>query len=186
MAKSRWILIGAAVVVILAGVWYVKRGGETPAVIDLVKQFPMAETRPAGAGPDIFAIKDEMIGGEKKTAIFAYPPTRITWKFVVPNDAWLRTALGVDEKAWEKEGDGVLFMVGIRVVDGGQYQELMREVIDPHAQRGHRRWVAVTLDLAQYGGRQVELIFNTRTSITGDDRRNDFAYWGAPAICLRP
>jgi hypothetical protein len=105
---------------------------------------------------------------------------------VVPNDAWLRTSLGVDEQAWDKDGDGVLFLIGVRAVDGGNYETLLTEHVDPHGRSGDRRWVPVAIDLSAYGGRKIEIIFNTRTSLKGDDSRNDFAYWGAPAVCLRP
>ena len=187
MTRNRWILVACVVVVVvLAGLWYFKRGGEAPAVIDLVQKLPDAVKMPSGAGPDVFAVRDERIGTDTKRAIYAHPPTRIKWQVVVPNDAWLRTSLGVDPAAWDKEGDGVLFMIGIRVLDGGSYEQLLTEHVDPRTRNGDRRWVPVAIDLSAYGGRTVEIIFNTRTSLRGDDPRNDFAYWGAPAICLRP
>ncbi len=161
-----------------------KRGRETPPVIDLVQQFPIAQKAPAGAGPEVFAVRNESINGDTRISIYAHPPTRITWRVTLPNDAWLRTAIGVDEKAWDKDGDGVLFFIGISV--GGKYQVLLEQRLDPHASRADRRWVPVILDLSRYGGREVDLMFNTRTSVKGDDPRNDFAYWAAPAICLRP
>jgi hypothetical protein len=188
MTRNRWILVAVAVLlVVLAAVWYYsRRGGEAPAVIDLVQRFPEALKQPVGAGADVFAVRDEQIGGETRRAIYAHPPTRITWKVVVPNDAWLRTSLGVGEQAWDTSGNGVLFFIGIS--EGGHYDLLLTQYVDPHNTRGDRRWVPVTIDLSPYGGRAVEIIFNTRTSPAGvaDDPRNDFAYWGAPAICLRP
>ena len=181
------LVVGAVVLVVLAAVWYYsRRGGEAPAVIDLVQRFPLALKEPVGAGADVFAVKDERIGGDTKRAIFAHPNTRITWTVVVPNDAWLRTWLGVDEQAWDKDGNGVLFFIGVS--EGGRFDMLLTQHVDPRNTRGDRRWVPVTLDLSPYAGRAVKIIFNTRTSPAGvaDDPRNDFAYWGAPAIVLRP
>jgi hypothetical protein len=184
MSRSRAILVIVIVVVVLAGVWYVRRGSETPAVIDLVQRFPVAKKEPLGAGPDVFAVRNERIAGDTRFSIYARAPTRITWRVTLPNDAWLRTSLGVDEQAWNKDGDGVLFFIAIS--DAGHYDVLLEQRLDPHASRADRRWVPVMLDLSRYGGHEVELMFNTRTSVKGDDARNDLAYWGAPAICLRP
>ena len=187
MTRNRWVLLASvAVVLVVAGVWYFERGGDAPAVIDLMQKFPEAVKQQTGVGAEVFAVRDERIGSDAKRAIYAYPPTRIKWQVVVPNDAWLRTWLGVDPRAWDKDGDGVLFMIGIRVLDGGTYEQLLTQAVDPHGRSGDRRWVPVAVDLSAYGGRKVEIIFNTRASIRGDDSRNDFAYWGAPAICLRP
>jgi hypothetical protein len=185
MSRNTAVAVIAIVVVIgLPAAWYARRGGEAPPVIDLVQKFPAAERKPAGAGPDVFAVRDEKIAGETKRAIYAYPPTRITWHVTLPNDGWLRTSIGVDEQAWNREGDGVLFLIGIS--SGSGYETLLEQRLDPHASRADRRWVPVVLDLSKYSGRQVDIIFNTRTSLKGDDRRNDFAYWGAPAVSLRP
>jgi hypothetical protein len=165
----------------------VKRGGQAPPVIDLVQQLPGAlKQQGADAGADTFAVRDERIGGRTLRSIYAHPTTRITWKVTAPTDAWLKTYLGVDEQAWSKDGDGVLFMIGVRALDGGPYTELLRQHVDPRARNGDRRWVPVTLDLSPYSGRAVEIYFNTRVSVKGNDPRNDFAYWGAPGIYLRP
>lgn len=184
MTRNRWILL-AAVVLALVAVWYLRRGGEAPAVIDFVQTLPGAVKNPANAAPDVFTVKDERIAGVTRRAIYVAPPTRITYKVVVPNDAWLHVWMGIDEQAWDKEGDGVLFFIGI--TDNGKYETVLSQHVDPHAARGDRRWVPVSLDLSPYAGHAVEIIFNTRPSPPGGtDTRNDFAYWGAPAISLRP
>jgi hypothetical protein len=178
-------VVAAAIIVVLAGVWYVKRGGQAPAAIDLVQRLPDAlKQQDAEAGSDAFAVRDERVGGQTMRAIYAHPTTRITWRVITPTDAWLKTHLGVDERAWSQEGDGVLFMIGVRALDGGTYRELLRQVVDPHTRDGDRRWLPVTLDLSPYSGRTIEIYFNTRVGLKGNDARNDFAYWGAPGIYL--
>jgi len=184
MSRHRAIVALTIVVfVVLSGVWYV-RARETPPVIDLVEKLLLADRKPAGAGPDVFSVRNEKIAGETKRAIYVYPPTRITWQMTLPQDAWLRTFVGVDAKAWDKDGDGVLFFIGVS--HDGRYDTLFEQRLDPHASRADRRWVRVILDLSEYSGKKVNLIFNTRTSLKGDDPRNDFAYWGEPAVTLRP
>jgi hypothetical protein len=183
-SRSRAALAVTIAAVVLGGALYATRGCETPPVIDLVQKLPAADKRAVGTVRDVFAVRDEHIKGDTRKSIYVHPPTRITWRVMLPDGAWLRTAAGVDEQAWDKDGDGVLFFVGI--TDGGRFKLLFERRIDPHALPGDRGWVPVVLDLSKYGGREVDLVFNTRTSLQGDDARNDFAYWAAPAICLRP
>ncbi len=110
--------------------------------------------------------------------------TRIIFKVKLPNEAWLRASVAVDPKGWVSEGDGVLFRIGIS--DGRTYDELFKQHVDPFHSTGDRRWIPVAIDLSAYGGRQMDVIFNTNTSLPGaDDPRNDFGLWGAPAIYLR-
>jgi hypothetical protein len=103
----------------------------------------------------------------------------------VPPDAWLRTDLALKPEAWDKEGDGVLFLVGIS--DGRKYDELVTHDLNPYAVPGDRRWIPINIDLSAYSGEQVDIIFNTRTSLPGkgNDDRNDMAVWGAPGIFTR-
>jgi len=175
--------IAVVALVVVAGVWC-SCARETPPVIDLMSALQSAERRSASPAADVFAVRDEEIAGETKRAIYVYPATRITWQVTLPQDAWLRTFVGVDAKAWDKDGDGVLFFIGVS--HDGRYDTLFEQRLDPHASRADRRWVRVVLDLSEYSGKKVNLIFNTRTSLKGDDPRNDFAYWGEPAVTLRP
>lgn len=187
MTNKRWIVVGLVVVAIVAaGVLFMRRGGSAPAVIDLVQTFDSAVKAPGGAGPDVFTVKDETIAGDTRRAILSRAPSRITWKVTLPNDAWLRTAIAIDESAWDKDGDGVQFRIGIS--DNGRYDQLLTQHLDPRNSRSDRRWVPVLLDLSAYGGRTVSIIFNTDASLPFKpfDNRNDFSYWGAPAIVLRP
>jgi hypothetical protein len=45
----------------------------------------------------------------------------------------------------------------------------------------------LTVDLSSYAGEEVELVFNTRASLTGqpEDLRGDLALWGDPEIVIR-
>lgn len=167
---------------VLAAFAYNKVSSEIKVALDtdLIGRFPGAEKR--GAAEQTFAIKDEMIGGETKRAIYTQPPSRIIWRILVPADAELRVALGVDEEAWRAEGDGVLFRIGVS--DGTEYKELLARQVNPSGSEADRRWIPVVVDLFAYGGRTVSLIFNTNSSLpdAGNDSRNDLAYWGAPVI----
>ncbi len=182
MTKNRWIVLAVVVIVVaVAAVWIMRRREAGPPVTDLLTVLPTAEKRPAGVE---FPVNDVTINGETKKAIAVFSSTRIIFKVTLPNDAWLRTAIALDPKAWTAEGDGVLFRIGVS--DGRTYDELFKQDVNPFRSSGDRRWIPVAIDLSAYGGRQVDLIFNTNASLPGaSDTRNDFGLWGAPAIYLR-
>ncbi len=182
MKGNRAILTAVVVVLLLiAGVWLFKRGGRS-ASIDLIASFNAAEKRPASG---TFEVADVDLNGEKKQAIFTKPPTRMIWKVKVPDDGWLRVFLGMKPESWEAEGDGVLFRIGVS--DGRVYDELVSQHLDPFHNKTERRWVPVMVDLAAYGGEDVEVIFNTNVSMPGkpEDPRNDTGLFGAPEIVVR-
>lgn len=170
-----------AAVVLGLGWWLFTRGNDA-ASVDLLQQFDAATKAPASG---TFELIDADLNGDKRRAIFAPPETRITWKVTVPEEAWLKVAVGLKPEAWEQEGDGVLFYVGVS--DGRRFDELFNQHVNPFGNAGDRKWIPVWVDLSAYAGENVELIFNTRTSLPGkgNDARNDLALWGAPEIVVR-
>ena len=106
--RSLFIVVGV-VAVLIAGWWLIRRGGSSHAV-SLIERFDSADKRPND--PGLFAVEDVTIKGETKKAITIKPTvgTRITFKTRVPDDGWLRVAVGLKEEAWTLEGDGVRFM----------------------------------------------------------------------------
>lgn len=171
-----------AIVLVLTGWWLFKRGSAGEAV-DLLARYDEAVKRPA---PDTFQVKDVDLNGEVKKAIAVAPGagTRLTWKLRVPDDAWVGVSVGLQPEAWKQEGDGVLFRVGVS--DGRAYEDLIKQHINPFANQGERKWIPMFVDLSAYAGEEVELIFNTNSSLPGaDDQRGDLAVWGAPSIVIR-
>ncbi len=157
--------------------------GEPRAAIDLAARFGDAERRPLGAGPDVLAVKTVAIGGESRRAILARAPTRVTWDLTLPNNAFVRTVVGLDESVWGKESDGVQFRIAISNAEG--YRPLLVRRVNPRQVAGDRGWIPMTVDLSRYSGQHVHLILATDTVPTRyPDPRNDVAYWGSPAITL--
>jgi hypothetical protein len=180
MARYRWLLVGVLVgVVTLVAWWSVATGGGKVA-IDLVAELPNALRRP---NPEAFLVQDVGLGGVTKQAIAVTQATRITWTEQIPNSAWLEVSLGLREEAWSREGDGVLFRVGVS--RAGVYEELVSLVVNPFANPADRQWYPIMLDLSPYAGETVEIIFNTNAGVTGDNAANDLALWGAPRVVVR-
>jgi hypothetical protein len=165
-------------VVVIAGWWLFRRGGAQQ--IDLLAQFDQAQK-----DGQPFAIEDVTLGNEQKRAIAAPANGRVHFHVRVPNDGWLKVSLGLKPEAWQKEGNGVYFYVGIS--DGRAYENLFTQTVNPYQNASERRWIPVVVDLSAYSGQDMEILFNTRESGPGQgpDARNDLPVWGAPEIVTR-
>jgi hypothetical protein len=184
MKGNRAVLTAVVVVVvIILGWWLFGRGGRGERV-DLLERFGDAQKRPKA---ELFSIVDATLAGETKRAIAIDPTsgTRLIWKVRVPDDGWLWVSMGLKPEAWDKEGDGIKFLVGVS--DGRAFEELFAQHLNPFAQPGDRKWVPVRVDLSTYAGEEVDIIFNTYSSPpgAGDDQRNDLGLWGSPEIVVR-
>lgn len=180
MKRSSLIVIGAIALVALAG-WLLLRPARETIAVDLVSTFDGAEKRPNGV--EVFTVSDVTIAGQTKRGLLPNQPSRAIWhQVLIPENAVLKVSLGVLEKGWTMEGDGVLFRVGITV--GSQYDELLRLVRNPFANPPDRPWHEITLDLAEYAGERVDVLFSTNSSLAGDNRNGDFAVWGSPRITV--
>jgi hypothetical protein len=184
MKGNRAILTAVVIVgVVLIGWWLFGRGGGGGRV-DLIGTFAEAQKRPSA---ELFSVVDATLAGESKKAIAINPTTgsRLIWKVRVPDDGWLWVSVGMKPESWEKEGDGIKFLVGVS--DGRAYEQLFEQHVNPFANPGDRKWLPVRVDLSTYAGEEVELIFNTYSSPpgTGDDQRNDLGLWGSPELVVR-
>lgn len=186
MVRYRWFLLGVVAGLVVLVVWWARSGGAPVLVVDLIERFPQAERRP---NPDVFSIQDVTINGISKSSIVVAEPSRITWTETLPANAWLDVSLGLREEAWDKPGDGVLFLIGVShsgTVSGESvHDELLSLVINPFVNPIDRQWYSLRLDLSLYAGEVVSLIFNTRSGPTGDNRDNDLAVWGEPRVVVR-
>lgn len=180
MIKGGWYVAGAAVGVLILVAWWLSL--PSPVVhLDLVDHLPNAtQQRPT---PESFMVQDIRLNGETRRSIYVAQPSRLIFTETVPDDGWLSVSLGVHESAWEREGGGVLFMVGAS--HAGQYQELVSLIVNPGANPADRQWLPVLLDLSPWAGQQVELILNTREPHEGAGITNHLAVWGTPAIVTR-
>ena len=184
MKGNRAALAAVIVIVVLAVAWFMFGRRGSADRVDLIEQLPTATKQPAAA---TFPVSDVTINGETHKAIEATPPTRLIWKVRIPEDAWLRVHVGMKPESWAAEGDGVLFFVVAS--DGRSDEKLFEQYVNPFANTGERKWIPVMVDLSQYAGEEMSIIFNTRTSPPAnpprDDNRNDYAVWGAPEIITR-
>lgn len=183
MKRYLWLILGALVAVVALS-WYFFAPSHERVVVDLVKEFPNAKKKQPR--PEVFSVVDAKVGDVTKPAIFVQEPSRLTYEVTVPDNGWLKVSLGVKEEAWTTVGDGVYFFVGVS--EGAHYETLATQVVNPYGNPADRKWQDLMLDLSQYAGQTVDVIFNTRSSPPTpprDDRNGDLALWGAPEIVVR-
>ena len=184
MKGNRAAITAVVAIALLAGGWWLFNRGEAAEPIDLLARFETAEKRP---NPETFTLRDVDLAGQTRRAIAIepLPASRLRWRVLVPDDAWISVAVGLLPEAWEKEGNGVLFRIGVS--DGRTFEDLVTQHVNPFANKGDRRWIPVMIDLSAYAGEEIELNFNTNSSPKDhpEDPRNDLAVWGAPEIVVR-
>jgi hypothetical protein len=186
MFRNRWLILIGVIVVMAVLVWGWRRGSSSANTVDLIPMLDKAEKR-ANPVPLAEAIKvvNVTINGETKPCILEQSNGRITFKVTPPADSWFSASIAVDPAAWDKEGDGVLFRMGVS--DGkNTYEELLNQHVNPAGNPSDRRWIPVALDLSAYAGREVYVILNTNGSVPGKpaDLRHDLALWGAPSLVV--
>jgi hypothetical protein len=185
MFRNRWLMLLAVIVVLGVLVWGWRRGGRSVSSIDLLPALPQAEKRAAPMPVDqAIKVVTATLNGESKTCILEQGFGRIEYTLTVPPDSWFSASLGVDAVAWDKEGDGVLFRMGVS--SGTTYEELLNQHVNPTANASDRRWIPVAVDLSAYAGREVKIVLSTNPSLPGrpTDLRNDLGLWGTPAVTV--
>jgi hypothetical protein len=190
MKKSHLAFV-AVLVLLVAGyyLWRQMRGtGEVSIDLYALADTPAFEFRPGEKKGLMFAKGPETVGGVTRPAIFSHASSRLIFKKqVIPDHGRLRAWIAVREAAWTQDSsDGVLFRFA--VADGRDYAELLNQHVDPRHNANDRGWLPVDIDLTAYAGQEVDLIFNTNTSLPrqGDNGNYDFALWGEPTVIDRP
>jgi hypothetical protein len=174
MTPGRIVAGVVALSALVAGWWLLGSARERLA-IDLVDELPRAKQVPAD-----YDVVDLEIAGQVRRAIRPHDFGRLIWTVDVPDDAWLLVSIGQEPEAWQADGDGVLFLIGIS--DQVTYDDLFSLVVNPAANPADRVWYDLVLDLSAYAGRRVDVIFNVRRQQT---ETGDLPAWGAPRIVTR-
>jgi hypothetical protein len=184
--KRTWVIVAALIVAGIGGYLYFQGGGDDGSV-DLVEAFRGAEKRTPINPAAAFSMDPQTIKGETKPSIYAHPPSRIIFHDVkIPPHARLELFLAIKEEVWSKGTDGVYFRVGVS--HGDTYKDLLTRHVDPFRLEADRAWVPVSIDLSDYAGQTVNVIFNTHESTPGNTPNGmwDYAVFGAPRIVAAP
>jgi len=107
--------------------------------------------------------------------------SQITFQVNVEPGAVLIFDVATSPESWESPGDGVDFNVYVN--PGAELQQVFSTSIDPKANESDRRWHPYSVDLDEFAGQDVSIVFETGSGQDGD-YRFDWAGWGEPRILI--
>ena len=150
-------------------------------VIDLVRELPRAEKRPATAP---FEVTEHIFSSDRHASIAAPAPSRIVWTLRMPARGTVRTWVALIPADGSVEAAATL---RLGVSDDRRYDPLAQLALTT-SQTARQGWIALSADVSLYGGWQWSLFHRP-------DRREwrlvfsaDYGggagrvLWGAPGI----
>ena len=161
-------------------------GGPEPRisirVVDFVRRFGQAETRPASGR---FGLAQHTLGGTLRASIDVPVPSRTIWSIPIPRRATLNALAGVLPASVPAI---VRFRVGVS--DDRIYEELVSHTVIAEAGR-EGGWAPIQADLSAYAGWQWSIFFRPerrawRVVLSTDavevEGAGNRAIWGEPGI----
>jgi hypothetical protein len=179
--RTIWGALGS---VILLGAGCSKPSPSAPAEpksVPLIQQLSAAKVEAPEAR--YVTVLKFAVAGEKREVLFMHPPSKATFppRTIVVGTR-LKFGIGVNEAAWDKPGDGVLFTVTASA-PAKPPAELFSRYLNPKTVPADRRWIDVDLSLGQVAGPDVTLTLETSP---GPSKNNnyDWSGWSAPIIVV--
>jgi len=133
---------------------------------------------------NLIEIRAFTISGDTKAVLFEHPPyERLPYRTTItPANREFSFDVAMQPAVYDGSmpicGDGVEFRLEIR--DGsGRIGQLFDRYIDPKHNPAERRWIPGSVDLREYEGQTVELLFTTTAGPKGDTCAA-WAGWGDP------
>lgn len=115
---------------------------------------------------DTYGLREATVRGREFRCVQAVPPSRLTIDVDVPAAARLTGSIALHPTVWELPGDGVDFR--IEVLDGERRSVVYGRSVYPYLYPADRRPMSVNVDLAEYAGRRVTLVFITGPGPSGN------------------
>jgi tetratricopeptide (TPR) repeat protein len=139
-----------------------------PITYDFLDHLSDAEIHDEGAAEtDIIS---QTIDYETRPVLVHYPPSRVVYSLTLPLESSLHFGIGTDPEAWSSDkGDGTEYNIYVRDPQRpNTLHQVFHRFVDPKNNPEDRHWLDERVDLADFGGRQVEIIFETRPSPRND------------------
>jgi arylsulfatase A-like enzyme len=120
------------------------------------------------------------VNGKGREVLFEYPNSNLTFNdILIRHNDKLVFSIGINEAAWDQEGDGVIFEV-IITDDKSQEHTIYSNYIDPKNNIDERKWFDAAIDLNNFAGKKVSFTFKTKSGPGGGSW--DHAGWHRPLI----
>lgn len=154
---------------------------KTLQVYDLLAAVPAAT--PHVHAPSYLQVGDYVVAGETREALFLHPSGNVEFPLVhLSSKAVLGFWIGIDQKAWDKAGDGVDFTVFVSRANQARTKVYSR-YLDPKHNPDDRRWVEGRVSLKMFRNEDVRIILTTGAG-PSNDFEFDWALWAEPLILL--
>ena len=133
---------------------------------------------------NLIEVRTFTISGETKAVLYEHPPYgRLPFRTTItPASREFSFSVAMQPAVYDGSmpicGDGVEFRLEIRDSDG-RTRVLYQRYIDPKHNPEERRWIPGSVDLSEYMGQTVELLFTTTAGPKGDTCAA-WAGWGDP------
>jgi hypothetical protein len=133
-----------------------------------------------------YSIKN--INGDEKIAFFEHAmdggSSIEIGNVSIGNASILRFATAMDPQIWSPDkGDGVEYRV--YVLSGQREDQVFSEYLDPKNNPNQRKWNEYSVDLSDYTGQNVTLVFSTLPG-PGNNTAWDWSWWANPEILPHP
>jgi hypothetical protein len=120
---------------------------------------------------------------EPRPILFHHPPHQVTYRVDVPERAALHFGVGMDSAAWSTGGgDGVEYNVYVRdPARPFELRQVFHRHVYPQVNPDDRHWLDQVVDMSAYGGRSVDVVFETLPGPAGDSNA-DWGGWSMPVL----
>ena len=153
----------------------------TARIYDLLTALPRATLKAPAS--DYISASTGTVAKEQRRALYMVPTSRAEFPPVkVEQDSILTFAIGIQDDAWDKSGDGVEFTALIRGSDGKETKVFSRYVDPKHIEQD-RHWIGVRIPLRQFAGQTIRVVLSTSPG-PASNNDYDWAFWAEPEIVL--
>jgi hypothetical protein len=156
----------------------------TIRIYDLLAALPRATLQTPA--PNFVQARIAAVSQENRRVLFMHPTSSAEFPPIqVGADSILTFAIGMQEEAWDKGGDGVEFTVQVRKADAAPTKmlTLFSRYIDPKHNPDDRRWISTRIPLRRFADQAIQVVFRTSPGPMNDSD-SDWAVWGQPQIEL--
>ena len=154
---------------------------KTVRIYDLMAALPRANLQIHN--PTYFRLADFGVAKESRQAVFLHPAGTIEFPVVhLSSKPMLSFKIGIDDRAWDKPGDGVQFTVFV-IRSNNARTNIYERYVDPKHNPEDRRWIEGRISLKAFRNQDVRLAIATGPGPAGDFNY-DWALWSDAEILL--
>lgn len=154
-----------------------------PISFNFIEQYSKAKNETLNPEEQTANVSTQTIKDETRDIIFQHSSSNLTYTVTLPVQSSLSFGLGMSEEVWSQEnGDGAIYSIYIRDPEEPLLlYRVYQKSIDPIHNPADRRWFDERVDLSRFGGKTVEIIFE---SLPGPENNSNFdrGGWSQPVI----